>query len=206
MREAYASCSCALSSIVQPRGICRISVSSPSPLRPASGRAGATTARAKRRALRSAARSAAAMRRMEALLHAGRSSSSFPHFSFLAFAAPRPIRQSRSYHRREQSVAHSGVRHALLPPAVDGSSAPCGAELFLFPAFQSPRLRRSAPHPAEPELPSARAKRRALRCATFRSLTHPRSNENWAVATIRKSLMASSQFFIATALGISEFR
>jgi hypothetical protein len=25
-----------------------------------------------------------------------------------------------------------GVRHALLPPLVDGSSAPCGAELFLF--------------------------------------------------------------------------
>ena len=46
--------------------------------------------------------------------------------------APRHIRQSRSYHWREQSFAHSGVRHALLPPAVDGSSAPCGAELFFF--------------------------------------------------------------------------
>ena len=46
--------------------------------------------------------------------------------------APRHIRQSRSCHRREQSFAHSGVRHALLPPAGDVSSAPCGAELFFF--------------------------------------------------------------------------
>ena len=35
--------------------------------------------------------------------------------------APRHIRQSRSCHRREQSFAHSGVRHALLPPAGDGA-------------------------------------------------------------------------------------
>ena len=46
--------------------------------------------------------------------------------------APRRIRQSRSCHRREQSFAHSGVRHALLPPEGDGSSAPCGAELFFL--------------------------------------------------------------------------
>ena len=51
--------------------------------------------------------------------------------------APRRIRQSRSYHRREQSFAHSGVRHALLPPEGDGSSAPCGAELFLFLFFNT---------------------------------------------------------------------
>gem|GEM_PF-6413039 len=35
--------------------------------------------------------------------------------------APPRIRQSRSCHRREQSFAHSGVRHALLPPAGDGA-------------------------------------------------------------------------------------
>ena len=35
--------------------------------------------------------------------------------------APRRIRQSRSCHRREQSFAHSGVLHALLPPAGDGA-------------------------------------------------------------------------------------
>ena len=30
--------------------------------------------------------------------------------------APHRIRQSRNHHRREQSFAHSGVRHVLLPP------------------------------------------------------------------------------------------
>jgi hypothetical protein len=38
-----------------------------------------------------------------------------------ALRAPPRIRQSRSCHRREQSFAHSGVRHALLPPAGDGA-------------------------------------------------------------------------------------
>ena len=51
--------------------------------------------------------------------------------------APPRIRQSRSCHRREQSFAHSGVRHALLPPEGDGSSAPCGAELFFLFSFAS---------------------------------------------------------------------
>ena len=50
--------------------------------------------------------------------------------SHLLEEAPHRIRQSRSYHRREQSFTHSGVRHALLPPVADGSSAPCGAELL----------------------------------------------------------------------------
>ncbi len=45
--------------------------------------------------------------------------------------APRHIRQSRSCPWRQQSFAQSGVRHAMLPPARDGCSAPCGAELFL---------------------------------------------------------------------------
>jgi hypothetical protein len=55
----------------------------------------------------------------------------FFFFSVTEEAPPR-IRQSRSCRRREQSFAQSGVRHALLPPAGDGCSAPCGAELFLF--------------------------------------------------------------------------
>jgi hypothetical protein len=36
-------------------------------------------------------------------------------------------------------LAPPGVRHALLPPAGDGSSAPCGAELFLFTARKTLR-------------------------------------------------------------------
>jgi len=46
--------------------------------------------------------------------------------------APHRIRQSRSCRGREQSCAPSGVRHALLPPVADGSSAPWGAELLLL--------------------------------------------------------------------------
>ena len=68
-----------------------------------------------------------------------RGSSSF-HSRHNRRRALRHIRQSRSCHRREQSFAHSGVRHALLPPAVDGSSAPCGAELLFFSSLTQEEL------------------------------------------------------------------
>jgi hypothetical protein len=58
--------------------------------------------------------------------------------------APHPIRQSRSHHRREQSFAHSGVRHALLPPAGDGCSAPCGAELYFSCTEEAPARTRQS--------------------------------------------------------------
>jgi hypothetical protein len=76
-----------------------------------------------------------------------RGSSSF-HSRHNRRRALRHIRQSRSCHRREQSFAHSGVRHALLPPAVDGSSAPCGAELFFCAMPMATSRRRAADHHA----------------------------------------------------------
>jgi hypothetical protein len=100
-------------------------------------------------------------------------SSPSPHRS-----APHPAEPELP--RREQSVAHSGVRHALLPPAEDGSSAPCGAELFLFPAVQSPRLHLTAPPRIRQSRSyhSARAQRRALRLNTSRaSVTVPSAAE-----------------------------
>ena len=49
--------------------------------------------------------------------------------------APRHIRQSRSCHRREQSFAHSGVRHALLPPVGDGALLHVGRSSSSLPLF-----------------------------------------------------------------------
>jgi hypothetical protein len=83
------------------------SVAEHSPLRAASGRAGATIGASKASRTPECGTLCCRQRGMEALLHAVRSSSSFRRFSLLAFAAPRRIRQSRSYHWREQSVAHS---------------------------------------------------------------------------------------------------
>jgi hypothetical protein len=108
--------------------------------------------------------------------------------------APPRIRQSRSCHRREQSVARSGVRHALLPPCGDGSFAPCRAELFLFPAFQSPRIHCSAPHPAKPELPLARAERRALRSAA----RFAAASGGWKLCSMRCGALPLSRVSVST--------
>jgi hypothetical protein len=76
-------------------------------------------------------------------------------------SAPHPAESERPWARAELRALRSAARSAAACGGL--SSAPCGAEFFFF-AVRGAR-RRSAPHPAEPELPWARAELRALRSA-----------------------------------------
>ena len=96
-------------------------------LRTASGRAGATSARAKLCALRSAARSAAAGGRWKLYsMRRGASSSSLPPRE--KAPPPHPAEPEPPRARAELRAVRSAGSFA--PALADGSSAPCGAELL----------------------------------------------------------------------------
>jgi hypothetical protein len=71
------------------------------------------------------------------------------------------MEQSSIRHRRQQSVPHSGVREALLAPAVAPALPDAARSFFIFGRFEEKKS--SAPHGAELHPPPAAAERAALR-------------------------------------------